>query len=245
MDNNQTVTHKKHSYKNPRRINMPSKETKNIIEEFISNDIPYTKFKYDNVIYKIGDCMFIKDSNDTFSIGKLVKIISANGIKSLPFWPTIKVKWFYKKKEINWEKNGITSSFYDSISEYEVFKSKHYDIIFIESVLCKCTVLPIQEYQIQKENSDLIFFTRARYDPLTQIITPPIDQWERSCSCNAPVNPDLLYIKCDQCDNWFHPTCEGLSNEEAKIINEFYCQKCIQSKKKLINGLNPHDCLTK
>lgn len=241
MDNDHITTHLNHSYKNPPKINMLSKETKSIIEQFISKSISYTKFKYNSVIYTIGDCLFIKDSDNSFSIGELVKIIPSNGIKSMPYWPTIRVKWYYKKTEINWEENGITSAFYDAISEYEVFKSNHYDTIFIESVLCKCKVLPIKEYQIQEENSDIIFFTRARYDPLTHIITPSIDQWERICSCNAPVNPDLLYINCDQCNNWFHPPCEGLSNEEVEIIKNFYCRKCTQKNPTLIISLNPND----
>lgn len=50
-------------------------------------------------------------------------------------------KRFYKKTDINREKNCLTDDrIFNSISEFEVFKSNHTDIIFIESVISPCKV---------------------------------------------------------------------------------------------------------
>jgi len=47
----------------------------------------------------------------------------------------------YKKTDINREKNGLSSDEkYNSISEFEVFKSNHRDVIFIETIISACTV---------------------------------------------------------------------------------------------------------
>ena len=48
---------------------------------------------------------------------------------------------FYKKFDINKEKNGCSDpDKFDSISEYELFSSNHRDVIFIETILGVCTV---------------------------------------------------------------------------------------------------------
>lgn len=49
---------------------------------------------------------------------------------------------FYKKKDINREKNGLKDDkIFNSISEFELFKSNHTDIIFIETVISPCKVI--------------------------------------------------------------------------------------------------------
>ncbi len=48
---------------------------------------------------------------------------------------------YYKKSDINREKNGLKEDFlFNSISEYEVFKSNHTDIIYIETIISACKV---------------------------------------------------------------------------------------------------------
>ncbi len=31
---------------------------------------------------------------------------------------------------------------------------------------------------------------------------PNFENWEKSCICKTPLNPDQLYIKCDKCDDY-------------------------------------------
>lgn len=196
------------------------------ITNFIIHNSPYTQFKFNSTVYSIGDCMKIKDESNSFSIGKLIKIIPTKGIKTLPFWPSILVQWFYKKSEIDLTQNGIDQPTYDSISDYEVFSSSHRDIILIETVISPCRVLSLEDYQKMDNNNDLTFFTRANYDIKSKILSPPIAEWEKLCSCQMPLNPDVMYIECDSCKQWYHPQCQGLTDEEAEKLDEFHCEKC-------------------
>lgn len=55
---------------------------------------------------------------------------------------------------------------------------------------------------------------------------PPMGEWEKMCSCNNPFNPDMLYIICEKCEKWYHPKHCGISDEEARKLNKFYCRSC-------------------
>lgn len=59
----------------------------------MSPDTKYTKIKYKQDIYSIGDNLLIRDSSDGFLIGRLVNIIPSNGDKKYHYWPTIEVEW--------------------------------------------------------------------------------------------------------------------------------------------------------
>jgi hypothetical protein len=98
--------------------------------------------------YSIGEIVLVKDASSDFMIGKITKIVPQNGIKKYPYWPSIQVEWYYKKKEINREMNGLNDKRFSCISEFEVFKSNHRDIIFIETIIAKCQVffLLIERY---------------------------------------------------------------------------------------------------
>lgn len=206
------------------------------ISDYILKNSPYTQFKFNSIIYSIGDCLMIRDEINNFSIGKLLEIIPLKGIKSIPFWPSIKVQWYYRKNEIELAKNGIDKLNYDHISDFCVFGSNHTDIILIESVICPCKILSLDEYQVNQENNEATFFFMGNYNLKTHLLNPPFSQWERLCRCNMPFNPDLLYIGCEGCKKWFHPKCEGLSEKDAETLGEFYCDKCKKDTK--ISAIN-------
>jgi hypothetical protein len=64
------------------------------IKKLISPNIAYNKIKYKNEIFSIGDCLLIRDEgDDSYLIGKLVKINQFNGYKKYPYWPTIQIQW--------------------------------------------------------------------------------------------------------------------------------------------------------
>ena len=64
------------------------------IRKIVSSDTKYTKIKYKQDIYSIGDNLLIRDSSDGFLIGKLINIIPTNGDKKYNYWPTIEVQWY-------------------------------------------------------------------------------------------------------------------------------------------------------
>ncbi|GJN10055.1 hypothetical protein PR202_ga28114 [Eleusine coracana subsp. coracana] len=48
----------------------------------------------------------------------------------------------------------------------------------------------------------------------------------RFCKCEMPYNPDDLMIQCEECSDWFHPSCVGMTTREAKRLEHFFCQSC-------------------
>lgn len=72
---------------------------------------------------------------------------------------------YYKKSDVNREKNNLLEDDkFNSISDFEVFKSNHKDIIFIETILSTCEVLTFEEYEAQEQHNPTTFFCRASYD---------------------------------------------------------------------------------
>lgn len=140
------------------------------------------------------------------------------------------MQWYYRKKDINKEKNGLTNiKKFNALSDFEVFKSEHKDVIFIESILSKCDVYNFDEYDALENHTATTFFCRASYDPSKKQLNPPFDKWQKSCKCMLPLNPDQLYIKCEKCDKWFHPSCSNVKEEEVESIY-FVCFKCDKDK---------------
>jgi len=136
------------------------------VKNVIDINTTYTKFKYNGEIYSVGDDVQICDYSSEYLIAKIVKIHTTNGIMKYSYWPTIEVNWYYKKSDIAQDKKSLPGLDLNSISEFEVFSSKHKDIIFIETLLGKCNVLTFEEYESLEEISSIMFFTRAFYDPI-------------------------------------------------------------------------------
>ena len=48
---------------------------------------------------------------------------------------------------------------------------------------------------------------------------------ELYCVCRQSWDGNSLMVQCDQCQDWFHPKCVGVSTKEAKD-NPFICPSC-------------------
>jgi len=46
------------------------------------------------------------------------------------------------------------------------------------------------------------------------------------CKCEMPYNPDDLMVQCEGCKDWFHPSCMGMTIEQAKKIDHYMCSDC-------------------
>jgi len=46
------------------------------------------------------------------------------------------------------------------------------------------------------------------------------------CICRRPDIPGKLMIACDNCDEWFHGECIGISKEQADTITNYVCSEC-------------------
>lgn len=142
----------------------------------------------------------------------------------------IKVKWLYRKQDVvqlAQQKLGIQSEDLQYIGDNEVFPTNHYDKVFADAIQSKCLVYPIAEYdQLSLTDVSTTFFTRASFDVTKLTLTPQFDEWEQYCTCKKPLNPNLLYVRCDICQNWFHLSCMGLTKEQAEELEMFSCLHC-------------------
>jgi hypothetical protein len=63
------------------------------IKKYININETYTKIKFKQDYFSIGDNLMVRDFNENFLVAKLSKIIPVNGNKKYPYWPTIEVEW--------------------------------------------------------------------------------------------------------------------------------------------------------
>ena len=94
-----------------------------------------------------------------------------------------------------------------------MFPSDQIEFAYVNAIQSKCEVINYSEYEQINSHSDGIYFTRAKFNRKIEKLEPGPDEWKKSCHCNMPVNPDLEYILCSRCDEWFHLSCVKLKKK--------------------------------
>lgn len=122
----------------------------------------FSKIKYNNTIFCLGDAVEIKDptSNNT-SIAIIKKIFPSNQLSKHKFWPMIEVEWLFTKQDVI-SFNCLNSASF--VGSFEVFRSNATELIFIESIQRKAQLLTLDEYQTLEVVNEGVYFTRARID---------------------------------------------------------------------------------
>uniref|UniRef100_A0A4W5MX63 Bromodomain PHD finger transcription factor n=1 Tax=Hucho hucho TaxID=62062 RepID=A0A4W5MX63_9TELE len=46
------------------------------------------------------------------------------------------------------------------------------------------------------------------------------------CVCKTPYDESKFYIGCDLCTNWYHGECVGITEKEAKKMDDYICSEC-------------------
>ncbi|KAI4877537.1 hypothetical protein NFI96_015816 [Prochilodus magdalenae] len=46
------------------------------------------------------------------------------------------------------------------------------------------------------------------------------------CVCKTPYDESKFYIGCDLCSNWYHGECVGITEKEAKKMDDYICAEC-------------------
>ncbi|KAI9290194.1 hypothetical protein BC943DRAFT_257150, partial [Umbelopsis sp. AD052] len=49
---------------------------------------------------------------------------------------------------------------------------------------------------------------------------------ELYCICRKPYDKPRFMIACDECDQWFHGECVGMSERDGGLIELYYCPGC-------------------
>ncbi|KAF5897783.1 nucleosome-remodeling factor subunit BPTF isoform X2, partial [Clarias magur] len=50
------------------------------------------------------------------------------------------------------------------------------------------------------------------------------------CVCKTPYDETKFYIGCDLCTNWYHGDCVGITEKEAKKMDDYICAECKQAQ---------------
>ncbi|KAM9483687.1 nucleosome-remodeling factor subunit BPTF-like isoform 1-T1 [Clarias gariepinus] len=50
------------------------------------------------------------------------------------------------------------------------------------------------------------------------------------CICKTPYDETKFYIGCDLCTNWYHGDCVGITEKEAKKMDDYICAECKQAQ---------------
>lgn len=52
------------------------------------------------------------------------------------------------------------------------------------------------------------------------------------CICKRPYTETEFMIACDNCNQWFHGECIGLSESQGLFVDLFFCENCSKSKER-------------
>ncbi|CAN6203233.1 unnamed protein product [Urochloa humidicola] len=188
----------------------------------------YTIKGSDKVI-KPGDCVLMR-AYDTSKPPYVARVEAIEAAGSRGTNVRVRVRWYYRPEE----SIGGRRPFHGS---KEVFLSDHYDVQSADTIEGKCNVHSFRSYtKLDSVNAE-DFFCRFEYKSASGSFVP--DRIAVFCKCEMPYNPDDLMIQCEECSDWFHPACIGMTIKEAKKREHFFCQTCTAENGKMAE--NSHE----
>lgn len=100
-----------------------------------------------------------------YYVGELAQIKPKYGMPKASYWPSIVIQLYIFKEEIDRKLNGLLDQDkYDSISNYEVFRTEKLINDYCENILRQGKLLSYSEYENDDQHSENSFFTRANYN---------------------------------------------------------------------------------
>ncbi|KAG6748689.1 hypothetical protein POTOM_048618 [Populus tomentosa] len=177
-------------------------------------DLDSYTIKGTNKVVRPGDCVLMRPS-DTDKLPYVARIekIEADHRNNVK----VRVRWYYRPEE----SIGGRRQFHGA---KELFLSDHFDVQSAHTIEGKCTVHSFKNYTKLENVGAEDYFCRFEYKASTGGFTP--DRVAVYCKCEMPYNPDDLMVQCEGCKDWFHPSCMGMTIEEAKKSDHFLCSDC-------------------
>lgn len=196
----------------------------NYLEQNQSKMNKIITIKYKNHTYKIGDNIQISLKNKISKKNEeyFVKIIEifVNFLSKECVIVLIKVCYYLPKFFIP----DIEPFIFQTISPNELFYTDIEEIISVNEVIQIYSVLNQEEYENSPEINAV--FTQGNYSFKNHSFNPTLESRKKICLCKLPQNPDLNYIMCEQCKEWFHFICVGIKENDDISSLEFYCRSC-------------------
>ncbi|PVH36936.1 hypothetical protein PAHAL_6G201500 [Panicum hallii] len=189
-------------------------------------DVDLYTIRGTNKVVRVGDCVLMRpsDSDNQPYVARVEKM-EADGRGSV----RVRVRWYYRPEE----SKGGRRQFHGA---KELFLSDHFDLQSAHTIEGKCVVHSFKNYTKLDNVGPEDFFCRFEYKAATGSFTP--DRVAVYCKCEMPYNPDDLMVQCDACKDWFHPSCMGMTIEQAKKLDHFVCSDCVKENgsKRLSNA---------
>ncbi|KAM3143541.1 hypothetical protein pb186bvf_004303 [Paramecium bursaria] len=183
----------------------------------------YDQLKQNNNVIKLQQNALIvnqTNSREDF-VGKIIKIITIKESKSNKLICLCEVNWYFRRNEVV----KYAPDHKKWISNQEVFASTHVDIIRANSIIKPCEILSIEDYEKLHSVDKGVFFQRLSFNIHTKKIEG-LQNLKLMCTCKKPQNPDLGYIQCDKCDEWYHYSCVGINKSDYENKNKEYVCGC-------------------
>nr|GMD10157.1 chromatin remodeling protein EBS-like isoform X1 [Ipomoea batatas] len=167
-----------------------------------------------NKVVKAGDCVLMRPpESGTASYVARVEKIEADNRNNVK----VRVRWYYRPEE----SMGGRRQFHGA---KELFLSDHFDVQSADTIEGKCTVHTFRAYVKLQNVGTEDYYCRFEYKAATGAFIP--DRVAVYCKCELPYNPDDLMVQCEECKDWYHPTCVGMSVEQTKQLDQFVCSDC-------------------
>ncbi|KAL8088045.1 chromatin remodeling protein EBS-like isoform X1 [Apium graveolens] len=161
-----------------------------------------------------GDCVLLRPSeSEKLPYVARVERLEADHRSNVK----VRVRWYYRPEE----SLGGRRQFHGA---KELFLSDHYDWQSAHTIEDKCVVHTFKSYTKLDNVGVEDYFCRFEYKAANGAFTP--DRVAVYCKCEMPYNPDDLMVQCEGCKDWFHPSCMGMTIEEAKMLEQFLCSDC-------------------
>ncbi|KAI5069378.1 hypothetical protein GOP47_0015679 [Adiantum capillus-veneris] len=165
-------------------------------------------------VVKAGDSVLIRapEQESHPYVARLEKIEADNRGNT---W--VKVRWYYRPEE----SLGGRRQFHGS---KELFLSDHFDTQSAHTIEGTCSIHTFRTYTRLPSVGPDDYFCRFEYKAATGSFIP--DRVAVYCKCEMPYNPDDLMMQCESCKDWFHPECMGMSLEQVRTLEDFFCPDC-------------------
>ncbi|GJJ09642.1 hypothetical protein Clacol_003866 [Clathrus columnatus] len=63
-------------------------------------------------------------------------------------------------------------------------------------------------------------------EPAPETTPAPLEE-RLYCVCHRPYDEEKVMIACDRCDEWYHPRCVNMPEQEIDLVDQFICAKCM------------------
>ncbi|KAJ0759386.1 putative [histone H3]-dimethyl-L-lysine(36) demethylase chromatin regulator PHD family [Helianthus annuus] len=163
-----------------------------------------------NIIFKVGDYVRIR-SHDPKTSAYVARVESLDVEHQM-----VRIQRYYFPEVTKQGRKRFHGT-------KEVISSNHYDVQSIHAIQGKCVVRSLENYMTLKCVGVDDYFCRFEYDCVEKcLVNVSVAVY---CDCQMPCNPDLFMVQCDGCECWFHPSCKGMKDKDAKRLTKFLCSK--------------------